>query len=69
MQFDHLMHWVPSLDAAVADYQALGFTVQPGGQHPGSGTHNAAHLRGAVAGKRCEVTGAGETVARAAGHG
>jgi catechol 2,3-dioxygenase-like lactoylglutathione lyase family enzyme len=42
VQFDHLMHWVPSLDAAVADYQALGFTVQPGGHHPGSGTHNAA---------------------------
>lgn len=42
MQFDHLVHWVPSLDAAVRDYRALGFTVQPGGQHPGSGTHNAA---------------------------
>ena len=41
MQFDHLVHWVPSLDAAVRDYRALGFTVQPGGQHRGSGTYNA----------------------------
>ncbi len=42
MQFDHLVHWVPSLDTAVRNYQALGFTVQPGGQHPQFGTHNAA---------------------------
>ena len=42
MQFDHLMHWVPDLEAAVRDYQALGLTVQPGGQHPQFGTHNAA---------------------------
>lgn len=42
VQFDHLVHWVPDLDAAVRDYQALGFTVQPGGQHPHLGTHNAA---------------------------
>jgi Glyoxalase-like domain len=42
VRFDHLLHWVPHLDAAVRDYQALGFTVQPGGQHPQFGTHNAA---------------------------
>jgi catechol 2,3-dioxygenase-like lactoylglutathione lyase family enzyme len=42
VQFDHLIHWVPDLDVAVRDYQALGFTVQPGGQHPQFGTHNAA---------------------------
>jgi catechol 2,3-dioxygenase-like lactoylglutathione lyase family enzyme len=42
VQFDHLMHWVPDLDAAVRDYRALGFSVQPGGQHPQFGTHNAA---------------------------
>jgi len=42
VQFDHLIHWVPDLDAAVRDYQALGFTVQAGGQHPQFGTHNAA---------------------------
>jgi hypothetical protein len=42
VRFDHLVHWVPDLDAAIRDYQALGFTVQPGGQHPQLGTHNAA---------------------------
>src|SRR5215468_3723948 len=26
----------------IRDYQVLGFTVQPGGQHPQFGTHNAA---------------------------
>ena len=41
MQFDHLMQWVPGLDAAVRDYQALGFTVQRAGQHAQFGTHNA----------------------------
>ncbi len=42
MQFDHLVHWVPDLDAAVQAYQGLGFTIQPGGEHPGLGTRNAA---------------------------
>lgn len=42
MQFDHLMHWVPDLEAAIQDYQGLGFTIQPGGEHPGVGTRNAA---------------------------
>jgi catechol 2,3-dioxygenase-like lactoylglutathione lyase family enzyme len=42
VRFDHLVHWVPDLDAAMRDYQALGFTVQPGGQHPQFGTDNAA---------------------------
>jgi hypothetical protein len=42
VQFDHLVHWVPDLGAAVRDYQALGFTVRPGGEHPQFGTHNAA---------------------------
>jgi hypothetical protein len=42
MRFDHLMHWVPDLDAAMTDYRTLGFTIQPGGEHPGVGTHNAA---------------------------
>ena len=41
VQFDHLMHWVPELDEAVRDCQALGFTVQRAGQHPQFGTHNA----------------------------
>jgi catechol 2,3-dioxygenase-like lactoylglutathione lyase family enzyme len=42
MQFDHLMHWVPDLDAATQAYQGLGFIIQPGGEHPGVGTRNAA---------------------------
>ena len=42
MRFDHLMHWVPDLDVATRDYQSLGFTIQPGGEHPGVGTRNAA---------------------------
>jgi catechol 2,3-dioxygenase-like lactoylglutathione lyase family enzyme len=42
VQFDHLMHWVPDLDAATKDYQSLGFTIEPGGEHPGLGTRNAA---------------------------
>ena len=42
MQFDHLMHWVPDLDAAMQTYQSLGFTIQSGGEHPGVGTRNAA---------------------------
>jgi Glyoxalase-like domain len=41
VQFDHLTHWVPDLDAAMGDYQALGFTVRRAGQHPGFGLHNA----------------------------
>jgi catechol 2,3-dioxygenase-like lactoylglutathione lyase family enzyme len=48
VRFDHLMHWVPDLDAAVAAYRALGFPVNPGGEHPHRGTHNAAW--------RCGVT-------------
>lgn len=37
---DHLVILVPRLDEAIADYRGLGFTVVPGGAHPG-GTHNA----------------------------
>lgn len=40
MQFDHLMHWVPDLDDAVARCQQLGFPVQVGGRL-GNGMHNA----------------------------
>ncbi len=42
MHFDHLVHLVPDLDAATQAYQGLGFTIQPGGEHPGLGTRNAA---------------------------
>jgi hypothetical protein len=32
---------VPELDRGAAQYRRLGFNVQPGGTHPGKGTHNA----------------------------
>jgi catechol 2,3-dioxygenase-like lactoylglutathione lyase family enzyme len=41
LRLDHLVILVPDLDTAVADYRALGFTVQPGGTHAGGATHNA----------------------------
>ena len=37
---DHLVVAVPDLDAAMANYRALGFTVVRGGRHPVA-THNA----------------------------
>jgi catechol 2,3-dioxygenase-like lactoylglutathione lyase family enzyme len=37
---DHLVILVPQLETAIRDYRELGFTVEPGGAHPG-GTHNA----------------------------
>jgi catechol 2,3-dioxygenase-like lactoylglutathione lyase family enzyme len=37
---DHLVVVVPELEAAIASYRGLGFTVVPGGRHP-IGTHNA----------------------------
>src|SRR5438552_166908 len=41
---DHLMICVPDLARSVAQYRRLGFNVQPGGTHPGKGTHNAVML-------------------------
>lgn len=41
LRFDHAVIAVPALDKAMADYQALGFTVRFGGEHPGRRTHNA----------------------------
>ena len=38
---DHVVIAVSDLDRAVADYQALGFTVYPGGVHHGGVSHNA----------------------------
>jgi len=38
---DHLVIAVPDLEAATRDYRSLGFTVVPGGRHPGVGTYNA----------------------------
>jgi hypothetical protein len=38
---DHLMLCVPDLERGKEQYRRLGFNVQPGGIHPGKGTHNA----------------------------
>ncbi len=40
-RLDHVVISVRDLKAASADYQRLGFTVLPGGTHPGGWTHNA----------------------------
>jgi catechol 2,3-dioxygenase-like lactoylglutathione lyase family enzyme len=40
-RIDHLMICVPDLARGAETYQRLGFNVQPGGVHPGKGTHNA----------------------------
>ena len=41
LQLDHIVIAVHDLAQAIADYEALGFTVTPGGQHPGRTSHNA----------------------------
>lgn len=38
---DHVVIAVHDLDRTMRDYRALGFTVYPGGQHPGRTSHNA----------------------------
>ena len=40
-QLDHVVLAVHDLERAVEDFRALGFTVTPGGQHPGRTSHNA----------------------------
>lgn len=40
-QIDHVVALVRDLASAVADYETLGFTVIPGGEHVGGATHNA----------------------------
>ncbi len=40
-QLDHLVLAVPDLARAIDDFRARGFTVMPGGQHPGRTSHNA----------------------------
>jgi catechol 2,3-dioxygenase-like lactoylglutathione lyase family enzyme len=37
---DHLVIAVSNLEVAAEDYRSLGFTVVPGGRHPGVGTYN-----------------------------
>jgi catechol 2,3-dioxygenase-like lactoylglutathione lyase family enzyme len=41
LALDHVVIRVNDLERAVADYEALGFTVVPGGEHPGLGSRNA----------------------------
>lgn len=41
LHLDHLVILVSNLEAAVADYAALGFTVTLGGTHADGATHNA----------------------------
>jgi len=41
VRFDHAVIAVRDLDEAIRRYQALGFSVSPGGRHTGRGTHNA----------------------------
>jgi catechol 2,3-dioxygenase-like lactoylglutathione lyase family enzyme len=43
-RLDHLMICVPDLARGTAQYRKLGFNIQPGGVHPGKGTHNAIAL-------------------------
>jgi catechol 2,3-dioxygenase-like lactoylglutathione lyase family enzyme len=43
-RLDHLMICVPDLARGTAQYRKLGFNIQPGGIHPGKGTHNAIAL-------------------------
>ena len=40
-RLDHVVIAVADLEAAIADYRRLGFTVYPGGTHHGGASHNA----------------------------
>jgi hypothetical protein len=41
LPLDHIVIAVHDLHSAIHDYRNLGFTVTPGGDHPGRATHNA----------------------------
>jgi len=41
LQLDHVVIAVHELEAAMLSFRAAGFTVQPGGSHPGRSSHNA----------------------------
>src|ERR1700709_613228 len=41
LSLDHIVIAVTNLEVTIADYTALGFNVQRGGDHPGRLTHNA----------------------------
>ena len=45
-RIDHIMICVPDLERGIEMYRRLGFDVQPGGVHPGRGTHNAIAFHG-----------------------
>jgi hypothetical protein len=38
---DHVMICVPDLTRGMEAYERIGFSIHPGGVHPGKGTHNA----------------------------
>src|SRR5947199_4643687 len=40
-RIDHVMICVPDLQQGIDAYTRLGFTISPGGVHPGQGTQNA----------------------------
>jgi hypothetical protein len=40
-RLDHVVIAVADLGLAIASYRGLGFTVEPGGRHPGRTSHNA----------------------------
>jgi catechol 2,3-dioxygenase-like lactoylglutathione lyase family enzyme len=40
-RIDHVMICVPDLARGIDTYTRLGFSIHPGGVHPGKGTHNA----------------------------
>ena len=40
-RIDHVMICVPDLQQGIDTYTRIGFTIVPGGVHPGRGTHNA----------------------------
>ncbi|MGH7312735.1 MAG: VOC family protein [Candidatus Rokuibacteriota bacterium] len=40
-RIDHVMICVPDLEQGLDTYTRLGFSIYPGGVHPGRGTHNA----------------------------
>src|SRR5919201_4035596 len=40
-RIDHVTICVPDLQQGIDTYTRLGFTIAPGGVHPGQGTHNA----------------------------
>lgn len=41
LPIDHIVIGVANLDQAIADYETLGFTVSPGGNHDNGVSHNA----------------------------